>query len=93
MLSRISPLVRGSATRATTSRWMTTVGEAMTAGDAASLSGYQDIDYIISEDAAVIDAVQKFAGYNIGCLATTDDKGKGHFSEGLEGTTWISCCL
>ena len=33
------------------------------------------MDYTISEDATVLDAVQKFAAYNIGCLVTTDSNG------------------
>lgn len=50
--------------------------EVTTAADASALSGYSDIDFVISEDAPVIDAIQKFAAYNIGCLVTTDDSGK-----------------
>ena len=53
----------------------TTVQDALTAEDASKISCYSEIDYIISEDAPVIDAVQKFAAYNIGCLVTTDEKG------------------
>jgi len=59
-------------------RTMTTVKEAVgnTADDAMQYSGYQKIDFTIKEDATVYDAVQKFAAFNIGCLVTTDDKGK-----------------
>jgi hypothetical protein len=39
------------------------------------LSGYSKIDFSISEDAMVIEAVQKFAAFNIGCLVTTNTKG------------------
>ena len=56
---------------------MTTVQEAVgaTADDALKYSGYSAIDFTISEDATVYDAVQKFAGFNIGCLVTTDAAG------------------
>jgi hypothetical protein len=55
---------------------MTTVGETLTADDARKVSGYHDIDYSISEDSTVLEAVQKFAAFNIGCLVTTDAAGK-----------------
>eukprot|EP00529_Nitzschia_sp_RCC80_P033946 CAMPEP_0113485818 /NCGR_PEP_ID=MMETSP0014_2-20120614/24679_1 /TAXON_ID=2857 /ORGANISM="Nitzschia sp." /LENGTH=204 /DNA_ID=CAMNT_0000379475 /DNA_START=310 /DNA_END=924 /DNA_ORIENTATION=+ /assembly_acc=CAM_ASM_000159 len=59
---------------------MTTVAEAglakATAGEAAALSGYAQIDFSINEDAMVIDAVQKFAAFNIGCLVTTNAAGE-----------------
>mmetsp|Transcript_7730 Transcript_7730/g.22421 ORF Transcript_7730/g.22421 Transcript_7730/m.22421 type:complete len:192 (+) Transcript_7730:140-715(+) len=58
-----------------TARNFTSLEDVMTADDANKLSGYHDIDYTITEDAPVIDAVQKFAAYNIGCLATTDASG------------------
>jgi predicted transcriptional regulator len=48
----------------------------MTAGHAAEASGYNDIDFIINEDKPVIDAVQKFSAFNIGCLVTTDAAGR-----------------
>ena len=64
--------------RATTThlRFFSGDEEVATAADAAALSGYSEIDFLIKEDAPVIDAVQKFAAYNIGCLVTTDDSGK-----------------
>ena len=49
--------------------------QALTAEDARQVSGYAGIDYSIPEDATVLDAVQKFAAYNIGCLVTTDESG------------------
>eukprot|EP00525_Craspedostauros_australis_P010426 CAMPEP_0198134338 /NCGR_PEP_ID=MMETSP1442-20131203/60023_1 /TAXON_ID= /ORGANISM="Craspedostauros australis, Strain CCMP3328" /LENGTH=192 /DNA_ID=CAMNT_0043795481 /DNA_START=944 /DNA_END=1522 /DNA_ORIENTATION=+ len=52
-------------------RSFTSAEDATTAADASKLSGYHDIDYTINEDATVFDAVQKFAAFNIGCLATT----------------------
>lgn len=42
------------------------VKEGLTATDAWNKSCYSEIDYTISDDAAVYDAVQKFAAYNIG---------------------------
>ncbi|KAL7522586.1 hypothetical protein ACHAWX_007284 [Stephanocyclus meneghinianus] len=51
------------------------VKEGLTATDAWNKSCYSDIDYTISDDAAVYDAVQKFAAYNIGCLVTKDSEG------------------
>jgi hypothetical protein len=71
MLSRLAPL----ASRASTGRSIVaaaasmrafsgTIGEAITAGDAAELSGYSKIDFSISEDAMVIEAVQKFAAFS-----------------------------
>jgi len=82
MFSRVTPLVRSAsrslarpATRPTT-RSMVTIAEALTAEDARAISCYSEIDYAVSENAPVLDAVQKFAAYNIGCLVTTDDEGR-----------------
>jgi hypothetical protein len=46
-----------------------------TAGEAAALSGYSNIEFRINEDAMVIDAVQQFAANNIGCMVTVNDAG------------------
>jgi CBS domain-containing protein len=81
MLSRFAPIVaRTAATRSTlfaapASRAFTTVGDISTAADAAKLSGYSNISYTIDQDAMVIDAVQKFAANNIGCLVVVDADG------------------
>lgn len=45
------------------------VKEGLTATDAWSKSCYSEIDYTINDDAAVYDAVQKFAAYNIGACS------------------------
>mmetsp|Transcript_11362 Transcript_11362/g.17882 ORF Transcript_11362/g.17882 Transcript_11362/m.17882 type:complete len:189 (+) Transcript_11362:60-626(+) len=78
-LSRVAtPLARSAARQsgfASRSFSTTTIQEALTAEDARKVSGYNDIDYSINEDSPVIDAVQKFAAYNIGCLVTTDAEG------------------
>merc|ERR1712028_173964 len=60
----------------TASRGFTTAGEVVTAGDAAKLSGYSAIEFRIQEDKMVIDAVQQFAGHNIGCLVTVNEAGE-----------------
>jgi len=39
-------------------------------------SCYHEMDYTISEDASVYEAVEKFSGYDIGALVTTDAEGK-----------------
>jgi predicted transcriptional regulator len=78
-LSRVAtPLARSAARQSgvATRSFSTTIQEALTAEDARKVSGYSDIDYAINEDAPVIDAVQKFAAYNIGCLVTTDADGR-----------------
>jgi hypothetical protein len=80
MLSRAAPLARiatRSIARPAGFRAFTAVPiDVSTAADAAALSGYSEIDYIIKDDATVLDAVQKFAAYNIGCLVTTDAAGR-----------------
>jgi hypothetical protein len=58
------------------SRFQSTVVECATANDALKYSGYSEIDFTISEDSTVYDAVQKFAAFNIGCLVTIDSAGK-----------------
>ena len=85
MLSRAYPLARiasrSFARPATQFRAVSTpvqVEDVSTAADAAALSGYSAIDFVINEDSPVIDAVQKFAAYNIGCLVTTDKAGTWH---------------
>ena len=73
----VRPFARPAASRAFTA----SIEDVSTAADAAALSGYSDIDYIINDDSPVIDAVQRFAAYNIGCLVTTDASGKFHSRE------------
>lgn len=80
-----APLARTAATRLASARpavaatgrsnFATLQDAGLTANDAARVSGYSEIDYLINEDAPVIEAVQKFAAYNIGCLVTTDKDG------------------
>lgn len=80
MLSRAAPLARvasRSFARPAGFRSFSVPAEDMsTAAEAAALSGYSEIDYTISEEATVLDAVQKFAAYNIGCLVATDKQGR-----------------
>ena len=39
-------------------------------------SCYFDMDFTISEDATVYDAVQKFSAYDVGALVTTNTEGE-----------------
>jgi len=77
MLSRISPIVarvaRSTSLAAPAS--IRGIASITTAGEAAKLSGYSNIDFRIKEDAMVIEAVQQFAANNIGCLVTVNDSG------------------
>jgi predicted transcriptional regulator len=76
-LSRVTTtFARRSLASTAAARSMTTIGEASTVNDALKFSGYSTIDFTISDDAPVYDAVQKFAAFNIGCLVTTDANGK-----------------
>jgi predicted transcriptional regulator len=75
MLSRAAPLARRFARPVGFRAFSAPEVEVSTAADAAALSGYSEIDYLINEDATVLDAVQKFAAYNIGCLVSTDAAG------------------
>jgi predicted transcriptional regulator len=39
-------------------------------------SCYYEMDFTISDDSSVYEAVQKFAAYDVGCLVTMDATGK-----------------
>lgn len=56
-------------------RSMVTIQESPSAHDAWKKSCYFEIDYAISENAMMYEAVQKFSAYDIGCLVTTNDEG------------------
>lgn len=78
MFSRIAPLAK-TLTRPVNriaTRNMVTIQEAMTADDARKISCYSGFDYAIDEDSMVIDAVQKFAAFKVGCLVCVDGSGK-----------------
>jgi hypothetical protein len=93
-LSRVtSTAVRSWAKPNVASRGIATVQDALTANDAAKVSGYNDIDYIIQEDAPVLEAVQKFAAYNIGCLVTTDAAGRFLSSATNHPIGFLSCSI
>jgi len=49
------------------------------ASEAWKQSCYMAIDFTISEDASVYEAVQRFSAFNIGCLVTTDADGEFFF--------------
>mmetsp|Transcript_27714 Transcript_27714/g.46005 ORF Transcript_27714/g.46005 Transcript_27714/m.46005 type:complete len:183 (-) Transcript_27714:236-784(-) len=74
MLSRVSLATR-ALRPAVVARSFTTLENALTADDALKLSGYNSIDYTIKDTATVLDAVHKFAAFNIGCLVTVDESG------------------
>ncbi|KAL3936420.1 MAG: hypothetical protein SGBAC_008262 [Bacillariaceae sp.] len=77
MFSRIAPLAK-TLTRPVNriaTRNMVTIQEAMTADDARKISCYSGFDYAIDEDSMVIDAVQKFAAFKVGCLVCVDGSG------------------
>lgn len=57
-------------------RSMTTLEESQTARNAWEKSCYYEMDFTIKDESTVFEAVQKFAAYDIGCLVTTNDKGK-----------------
>ena len=63
-----------------TSRPMTTLEESPSAKNAWEKSCYFEMDFTISDDAPVYEAVQKFAAYDVGCLVTTDSSGKRRIS-------------
>jgi len=73
MLSRIALSTR-AVSRVAIARTFVTVEKA-TAGEALKLSGYKSIDYTVSEESTVFDAINKFAAFNIGCLVTVDKSG------------------
>lgn len=66
---RTAPLARHQLTLR--AGFAQSVKEGLTATDAWTKSCYSEIDYTISDDAAVYDAVQKFAAYNIGKFFVT----------------------
>lgn len=51
------------------------IEENLSASDAWKKSCYVQIEYTISEDATVYDAIQRFAAYDIGCLVTVNSDG------------------
>lgn len=52
-----------------------TLEDQLQASDAFAKSCYMEIDFTISDDATVYEAVQKFAAFNIGAVVTTDTEG------------------
>jgi len=57
------------------SRPMSTLEQSPTAKNAWEKSCYFEMDYTISEEASVYEAVQKFSAYDIGCLVTVSESG------------------
>lgn len=61
-------------------RFMGTLEESPSAQSAWQKSCYYEMDFSISEESSVHEAVQRFAAYDIGCLVTTDAEGRCHYS-------------
>jgi hypothetical protein len=59
----------------TASRSMTTLIDSPTANSAWEKSCYFEMDFSISEESTVYEAVQRFAAYDVGCLVTHDTEG------------------
>ena len=57
-------------------RFMSALEDFPSAKSAWEKSCYFEMDFTINEDASVYEAIQKFAAYDVGCLVTTDAKGK-----------------
>lgn len=56
-------------------RMITTLSQMDNAGDTFKKSCYFEMDFTISEESTVYEAVQKFAAFDIGALVTVDAKG------------------
>lgn len=54
---------------------ITTLSQMDNAGDTFKKSCYFEMDFTISEESTVYEAVQKFAAFDIGALVTVDAKG------------------
>ena len=67
--------VATTALPSTTRSFSSAIEENLSAKDAWQKSCYVQIDYTISEEATVYDAIQRFAAYDIGCLVTVDAEG------------------
>jgi len=65
---RSSPLVASRA-------FSSPISDSTEASTAWKKSCYHEIDFTISEDSTVYEAVQKFSAFDIGALVTVDDKG------------------
>jgi len=68
-------MAKKAPTASVATRFMGTLEETPSARSAWEKSCYFEMDFSISEEATVYEAVQKFAAYDIGCLVTTDVKG------------------
>lgn len=77
MISRLTHRTLATCSRLTvsTARSFGTVAESPSATDAMKASCYMEIDFTIPDKAYAIEAIQKFAAFDIGCLITTDDDG------------------
>jgi len=73
--SRVQQPVR-VACQVTRRSMVTRLSDAQTAVCAWKKSCYNDIDYTIGDECTVLEAIQKLAAYDVGCLVTTDANGK-----------------
>ena len=71
-----APATAATATALPSTRsFSSAIEDSLSAKDAWQKSCYVQIDYTISEEATVYDAIQRFAAYDIGCLVTVDSEG------------------
>lgn len=73
--SSFAPATTAAAALPSTRSFSSAIEENLSAKDAWQKSCYVQIDYTISEEATVYDAIQRFAAYDIGCLVTVDSEG------------------
>mmetsp|Transcript_9813 Transcript_9813/g.12431 ORF Transcript_9813/g.12431 Transcript_9813/m.12431 type:complete len:190 (-) Transcript_9813:1119-1688(-) len=71
-----SSLPRVSAYKFQQAAWFGTAEKQGSVMNAWEKSCYHEMDYTISEDASVYNAVEKFSGYDVGALVAVDSEGK-----------------
>lgn len=71
-----STLFKGAAFQATQKACFGTAEKRGSVMDAWKKSCYFEMDYTISENASVYEAVEKFAGYDVGALIAVDTEGE-----------------
>lgn len=80
ILLRRSPKVSQTAVKSVSapmgSRFMSALEDFPSAKSAWEKSCYFEMDFTISEDSAVYEAIQKFSAYDVGCLVTVDVDGE-----------------
>ncbi len=71
-----SNLFKGAASQATQKASFGTAERKGSVMDAWKKSCYFEMDYTISENSTVYEAVEKFAGYDVGALIAVDTEGE-----------------